>query len=113
MFGFLFGTACLVGLVKTLRGGHCHRGYGHGCGAGGGCGPQGGCGARGWGGHHGHWGGHWGGGHWGGGHFGGGPARFMLRGLFQRLETTPGQEKVILAAVDQVREKAREFKDVF
>ena len=33
MFGFLIGTACLIGLIKVLRGG---RGYGYG-----GCGGYG------------------------------------------------------------------------
>jgi uncharacterized membrane protein len=31
----------------------------------------------------------------------------FLRFLFQRLETTPGQEKVIQQAIDEVREAAR------
>lgn len=94
MLGFLFGSACVVGLVKTLRGG-C-GGYGSwrsaGCGPGARWGHQGG-----WG-HHGrHHGGH---GRWGGGGYGG---RWMLRGLFERLETTPGQEKVILQAVEDIQ----------
>src|SRR5262249_11735067 len=47
----------------------------------------------------------WGGeGRWGGGGWGG-PGVF-LRMLFQRLETTPGQEKVIVAAVEEMREAA-------
>lgn len=34
------------------------------------------------------------------GHHGGGPRRWMMRRLFQHLDTTPGQEKVIAEAVD-------------
>lgn len=101
MCGFLIGTACLIGLIKVLR-------HGRGC-HGGGCGGCGG--GRGWGrwGHHGHHhgpgGGGWGG--WGGG----GPERWFLRGLFERLDTTPGQEKVILASVEQVRERVRTLRE--
>ena len=36
---------------------------------------------------------------------GGGPRRWMLRRLFERLDTTPGQEKVVMAAVDDVQRK--------
>ncbi len=109
MLGFVIGTVCLIGLIKTLR---WSRGYGYGgsCGYGGG----GYGGGSGYGGHGGGWGRRrWGGGYgydageeggWGGGW--GGPRAF-LRGLFQRLETTPGQEKVILAAVEEMREAAR------
>jgi Spy/CpxP family protein refolding chaperone len=106
MLGFIFGTVCLVALVKVLRhGGHGWR-YAHG----------GGCGGHGWHGHHGH------GGCGGGRGFGGGPpwARwgggggfgegFMLRGLFQRLETTPGQEKVIKDNFQRVRDTMREAR---
>jgi uncharacterized membrane protein len=32
----------------------------------------------------------------------------MLRGLFQRLDTTPGQEKVIVAAVEDLFQTARQ-----
>ncbi len=107
MIGFLIGTACLIGLVKVLRHGRCH-GYGYG-GYGGGCGG-GGCGMRrGWGGHQGPWGGHEGhGGRWGGG---GDVQRWMLRSLFERLETTPGQEKVIVQAVEGMREQARSARE--
>jgi hypothetical protein len=74
MLGILFGTACLIGLVKVV--------------------------------HHGRWSGH---GH-GRGRFGrrGG---WMLRGVFERLETTPGQEKVILEVIDEVREAAGKARD--
>jgi hypothetical protein len=77
MFGFIVGTACLIGLIKVVRGGCGHGGWGGRWG-------------RGWGG----WGGHRGGG-WG--------QSWMLRGLFSRLDTTPGQEKVISEAVDNIR----------
>jgi hypothetical protein len=84
MLGILFGTACLIGLIKVTRGGWGH-GYGHwrtrGCG----------------------------GGHSGRRGFGRGG--WMLRGLFERLETSPGQERVILDAVDEVREAASRFHD--
>jgi hypothetical protein len=110
MLGILIGTVCLVGLIKTLRWGRRHGRWGHGyggCGYGGGCGG-GGYGRR-WGGG---WGGPdaWGGDHdqgWGGGW--GGPS-VMLRGLFRRLETTPGQEKVIAQAIDEVRDAARQAR---
>ncbi|MBI5517637.1 MAG: periplasmic heavy metal sensor [Deltaproteobacteria bacterium] len=104
MLGFLIGTACLVGLCKVLRHGRsCHGPWGHhgGCGLHGGCGPRGGFG--GWRGEH--------QGPFGGGGAGGGPERWMLRGLFQRLETTPGQEKVILAAAEELRARAGTMRD--
>jgi hypothetical protein len=104
MFGFIVGTVCLVALVKVLRHGHGWGGgwrYAHGCG------------------HHGGWHGHdHGYGHgpgFGGGGFGRWRGRgfgpgFMLRGLFSRLETTPGQEKVIRDAFDKVREAVHEAR---
>jgi len=110
MFGFLIGTVCLIGLIKVLRGGF-RRGYGYGgCGASGGsCG--GGWGGRGFGGHHGGgWGDHERGG-WGerGGWRDGGA--FWLRALFERLDTSPGQEKVIREAIDEVRRNASTLRD--
>jgi Spy/CpxP family protein refolding chaperone len=74
MIGFIIGTVCLIGLVKVLRRG------------------------RGW---HGRWG------HGGyGSHSGrmGGPRRWFLRSIMERLETTPGQEKAIVAAIDELRD---------
>ena len=71
MFGFFFGTACLAGLLFTLRGGrygHHHR-----------------CGSR-----------------WG---------RARLRWLFERLETSPGQEKVIVKTVEEVTEAFAKVRD--
>lgn len=106
MFGFLFGTLCLIGLIKVARHGRgCGYGYGHGSYGGGG-----------W---HGGWHGHdhhdhhdggdrWRGrGRWRGGW---GGEKFFLRALFERLETTPGQEKVIAQAFDELREKGRAAK---
>ena len=74
MFGFLIGTASLIGLVCVLSHGRCRPGHGHArcyC-------------------HHGPHG---------------------LYGLLARLDTTPGQEKVIRSAVedfvDSLRERGR------
>ena len=74
MFGFLLGTACLVGLFWVLRG---HRG--HSCG---GRFERG----RGW-------------RNDGEGRGGFGRGAFM-RWLYERLDTTPGQERVMRAAAD-------------
>jgi len=86
MFGFLFGTACLLGLTATFARRH----------------------------HHGHG--------WHGDHHCGGPGRgfrsrrgrFILNRLLDRLDTTPGQEKVIREAVDalldEVQGAKREFR---
>jgi uncharacterized membrane protein len=107
MLGFLFGAACLFGLIKVLRAGRGYGwhggygGYGRSCGRG-----------------HGRWGGYddddgpW--------SYGGrrrGP-RVFLRMLFERLDATPGQEKVIQAALEQlfahrseVREEMKQIKN--
>ena len=50
---------------------------------------------------------------WGYGGNGGGPRRWMLRRLFQRLDTTPGQEKVITEAFDELQEKLRAVREEF
>jgi hypothetical protein len=109
MFGFLFGTLCLIGLIKVARHG---RGW------------NGGCHGRGYGGYGGYGGG-WG--HHRGGHHGWhddgdahgswrervrgyGGGKFFLRAMFQRLDTTPGQEKVITQAFEDLREKGRAAK---
>ena len=103
MFGFFIGTLCLVALVVMFVR-HRRQMYGYG----GGCGHFGKGWGRGWGGGwHGHHHGGWGGGFVRGG---GGFERFFLRGLFQRLETTPGQEKVIVKAVDDVRTAIRDAR---
>jgi Spy/CpxP family protein refolding chaperone len=83
MLGFIIGTVCLIGLIKVLRRG------------------------RGWYGHRWGYGPHGGGYDHGYGHMGGGGSRWFLRGLFHRLETTPGQEKAIVAAIDELRENRR------
>lgn len=116
MIGFLIGTLCLMGLVKTVR--RARYGYG-GCGYGAShCGPAmgpwgGGCGPR----HHpGPWGHHHHGHPFRGDFgayespYGADPARLWLRGLFERLATTPGQERVILEAVTTLRAQAAEFR---
>lgn len=137
MFGFLIGTACLIGLMKVLRRGSCGGRWGHhamgGYGYGGG-----GCGSRFQGGPWGHHGGHGGYGYGDGGRdegredgsgFGpthggpfrthgregwrrGGPffANMMLRRLFEMLDTTPGQEKVIAAAMEELRSEAAKHR---
>jgi hypothetical protein len=88
MLGFIIGTVSLIALVKVLRRGR--RWYGHGYG---GYGYGHACG------------------HAGGPGFGPGggfrPRSWFLRSLFERLETTPGQEKVIVAAIDELRENRK------
>ena len=76
MFGILFGTLCLVGLIVVIaRGRRGFRRYGH-------------------------WRGH-------GYGYGWGP-RAALNALLARLDTAPGQEKVIVAAVEEFMDRARE-----
>jgi hypothetical protein len=80
MFGFLFGTACLLGLTATFarnrpEGRHCGRGRGRG--------------------------------------FRSGHGRFVLNRVLDRLDTTPGQEKVIREAVDTVMEDLQEARGEF
>jgi hypothetical protein len=90
MFGFILGTACLVGLIWVIKGGRRFGRGGH-CGSG-----------RSWqrhdswhdeahGGHPGRWG------------FG---RRAVMRWLFERLDTTPGQERVIRDAVENFVDSA-------
>lgn len=78
MFGFLFGTACLLGLTATFARHHHGR---HHCS----------------------------GGHRGRG-FRSGRGRFVLNRLLDRLDTTPGQEKVIREAVDGLLEDVHEAR---
>lgn len=87
MFGFFIGTACLIGLLVTLA-----RGRAGSCGWGGG-----GCSS---------WSrrSRWEEGHGDGPRYEHRGGRWFLRGLFERLDTSPGQEKVILDAVNEVRE---------
>ena len=104
MIGFLLGTACLVGLVKVARHG---RGCGDGPGYGGGSCGSGGYGGGGWG--RGRRGGF---GRWGRRGGGIGPTMF-LRHAFERLDTTPGQEKVILQAFDELQTVLKKAKGDF
>jgi Spy/CpxP family protein refolding chaperone len=95
MFGFLIGSACVVGLSMMAARGRAHRWHG-------------GCGHHGFG-RHGF--GHHGFGHDGsGGGFGPrgfGFGRRMLYRILDRLDTSPGQDKAILGALDDLRETAR------
>jgi hypothetical protein len=98
MLGLFFGTLCLLALVATLRRRRFARfafaqgfhGYGHG--------------PFGWRGHgHGHgYGYDHGHGHGGYGMRGSGRGHRARRFLFELLDTTPGQEKVITQAADNV-----------
>jgi Spy/CpxP family protein refolding chaperone len=100
------GTVCLIGLIKVARHGS-RWGYAGRCGGGyGGYGNGGEDGPRGW--------------HGGGFRSRGFGPRFFLRAIFERLETTPGQEKVIMQAADELRgafggakEKLRETRGDF
>ncbi len=100
MLGLIIGTVVAIGIVKAFR--H-HRGWGR-------CGGHYGRGSHPW---HAHDGG---GGYEGyddrpHGWQGGGGPRWFLRALFERLETTPGQEKAILAALDELRTNRRVVRD--
>jgi Spy/CpxP family protein refolding chaperone len=80
MFGFLFGTACLLGLTATVargrhEGRHCGGGRSHG--------------------------------------FRSGRGRFVLNRLLDRLDTTPGQEKVIREAFDGLMEQLHDARGEF
>ncbi|WP_224243694.1 periplasmic heavy metal sensor [Hyalangium gracile] len=72
MFGFIFGTACLAGLIFTLRRGRWHHRHGRG--------------------------GRW---SW----------RGKMRWLFERLDTSPGQEKVFVKAADELTEAFEKMRD--
>ncbi len=55
-----------------------------------------------------------GGGRWGrGGYRGGGPRRWMLRRLYERLDTTPGQEKVIAEVLDETERTMHAAREQF
>jgi uncharacterized membrane protein len=113
MFGFLIGTACLIGLIATVRR---HR-HAYGCGYGYGYGPRsyGGCGGRrGEGRHdddHRH---HDEGPPWARRRWSRGP-RGILSMISRRLDLTPGQEKAFREAFDELRSAMRkgrgELKD--
>jgi len=94
MVCFIWGAVGAVALIGLLK----HHRRMHGCGGGWG---HGGC-------HDG------GGGSYGpgrGGFRGGFGVRALLRGLFERLDTTPGQEKAIMGAIEQLREAIGHAKD--
>ncbi|HEX2875429.1 MAG TPA: periplasmic heavy metal sensor [Polyangiaceae bacterium] len=76
MFGFLIGTACLIGFAALARRGRRHHFYGFG---------------------HGHGGCH-------GGHRG--MRGHLFRRVLERLDTTPGQEKVIREAISDLKDEA-------
>lgn len=77
-------AATIIGLVALVKRAFFHRRHGYGGGR---------CGHR---------------GHFRGGH---GPGRSSwLRALFSRLDTTPGQEREIRAAIEEVQRVAREAK---
>ena len=75
MFGFLIGTACLIGLFAVAR--HGRRRY--------------------WG-YRGHHGGYGHGGH------------YFLHRVLDRLDTTPGQEKVIRSALHDLKQEASNLR---
>jgi Spy/CpxP family protein refolding chaperone len=93
MLGLFFGTLCLIALIATVRRRRfAHyafaRGFGYGHGP------------FGWHGHgYGHGHGH---GHGYGGGYGPGRGHRARRFVFEMLDTTPGQEKVIVQAADNV-----------
>jgi Spy/CpxP family protein refolding chaperone len=74
MFGFVFGTACLVGLAFVVARGRRR--------------------------------------HWGR-HFGGSFGRRALYGILERLETTPGQEKIITQALSSFEDTASRARTTF
>ena len=82
MFGFVIGVVCLIAFFTLLRRRRWGRfgGYGHHCG---------------------HWGGRFGHGH--------GRGAFLYR-AFEQLETTPGQEKAIRAALTELRTAFAELR---
>jgi hypothetical protein len=83
MLGFVIGAVCAVALFRGLH--RARRFHGrYGCG--------------------------------GYGHYGYGPTRFsgrrwFMRSLFERLETTPGQEKAVVDALDELTENRKVVRD--
>lgn len=76
MLGFIIGTICLIALIKVVK-----RGRGGGCG-------------------------HRGRGGWRGGWRGEGFRHGWLRWVYEALDTSPGQEKVLRGAIDEMRKAA-------
>jgi hypothetical protein len=106
MLGFVIGTVSLIALIKVLRGRrrwhHRHHGRGWGCGYTSHCGPND-CddyGERGWRDYRG------GEPPWSRGDDEGGPV--LLRGLFSRLNATPGQERTIIEAFRELKSAVRQ-----
>jgi Spy/CpxP family protein refolding chaperone len=97
-------AAGIVGVVAIVKGLVLRRRFGHHAFADGSCGGGFGSGfGSGWGGRGGGWGRRWG--------RGGGIGRsFWLRALFARLDTTPGQEREIRAALEEMHERALSAK---
>jgi hypothetical protein len=95
MLGFILGAVCVIGVGRMLRRRAWHNRFGHGGHAA--CGGYGGYSGYGS----------------GQGTFRRTPraARWALRSLFERLETTPGQERAILSALDELRENRKVVKD--
>jgi hypothetical protein len=94
MLGIIVGAACAFGVMRMLRRrawygrfGLGHAAYGPGCGPAMGYGGMGRPRHRSSGG------------------------RWALRALFERLETTPGQERAILAALDELSENRKALRD--
>lgn len=98
MFGLFFGMVCLFLLIATVR----RRHYAYGLGWGGGWG---------WGNHYRHH--HYGYPPWGHRHA---RRRFVIRSLFEQLDTTPGQEKAIVKSIgtltDHMASSREELADV-
>lgn len=92
MLGFVFGTVCLLVLVAKLRR-RAHYGYAYGMG-------RGACDAGAYYGYP-----PWAGRMRGMGHGRHARMRLWLRGLFERLETTPGQEKAIMKSIHGLEER--------
>jgi Heavy-metal resistance len=89
MFGFVVGAVCLYLLVRTVRGGRWAHAGGPWMGGG--------------------WDGRW---HGRSERFSGrSGSRGPMRWLFQRMETSPGQERVISEAADALRDTLRGWRD--
>ncbi|MCA9646873.1 MAG: periplasmic heavy metal sensor [Polyangiaceae bacterium] len=96
MFGFLFGAACLAGLFAVIRRERWHRmAFAYG-------------GGERWGGPHACGGHHHPGHHRGG--FGGRFRDMAMRRVFERLETSPGQERELQAAIGEVMDGGRKLR---
>jgi hypothetical protein len=95
MLGLIIGTVVAIGIIKAFRR---HRGWGHYGHYGRGC-------------HAGYMGGDFDGPGWDSDWRGGSGRGWFLRSLFQRLETTPGQEKAIVAALEELRENRKVVRE--